>query len=331
MTTVSSDLDIPPFRPSPWLRGGHAQTVAGAFWPGRLPLYQAEPRRVLLGDGDTIVVHDDRPANWQTGGMVAVLMHGLAGCHLSPYMVRIAAKLAARGVRVLRMDLRGCGSGAALARWPYHAGRSDDVQRVVASVAEWTGGSPIVLVGFSLSGNILLKYLGEAPEIVPASVLRAVAVNPPIELERCVRTLDRFANRWYDRHFVGLLLKQLDRRRRMLPDVPLPSRPLATRRLFDFDDWYTAPIAGYGSAKYYYDRCSAGQFLPRIQVPTTILASRDDPMVPVEIFQRTLPASVRLVVADGGGHLGYIARPNSDPDTRWLDWRVVEWVTEPRV
>jgi predicted alpha/beta-fold hydrolase len=90
--TMSSWPDVPPFQPPLWLRSAHAQTVAGAFWPGRLPTYQAEPRRVLLDDGDVIVVHDDRPANWQAGGTVAVLGHGLAGCYLSPYMIRIAAR-----------------------------------------------------------------------------------------------------------------------------------------------------------------------------------------------------------------------------------------------
>jgi predicted alpha/beta-fold hydrolase len=328
VTNLPSSLGIPPFRPPLWLQGGHAQTVAGTFWPGRLPRYQAEARRVTLDDGDVIVVHDDCPPHWQPGGLVTMLIHGLAGCHLSPYMVRIAAKLAARGVRVFRMELRGCGAGAGLARWPYHAGRSDDVRRVVASVAEWTGGSPLVLVGFSLSGNILLKYLGEAPDLVLPNVSRAIAVNPPIDLERCVRTLDRFANRSYDRHFVALLLKQLDKRRRILPDAPMPAQPLRSRRLFDFDDWYTAPISGYGSAREYYERCSSAQFLPRVRVPTTVLTARNDPLVPVEVFQQqALPESVRLVIAEGGGHLGYIARANSDPDTRWLDWRVVDWVT----
>src|SRR5262245_55436276 len=122
MHTETSTL----FRPHFLLRGGHAQTLAGVFL-GRRAGESVGPRpavqcQVALADGDRIVLHDNSPSGWREGDRVALLIHGLCGCHASPYMVRIARKLTGRGVRTFRMDLRGCGAGLALARLPYHSG-----------------------------------------------------------------------------------------------------------------------------------------------------------------------------------------------------------------
>lgn len=326
-----------------WLHSGHAQTLAAALWPSRLPRYHAVSRRVELDDGDEVVVHDDCPPGWRPGDTAALLMHGLSGCHLSPLLVRLTERLAARGVRAFRFDLRGCGAGVGLARRPYHAGRSEDLASVVAAVLNWcasdssgnhgrvrgTPASPLVLVGVSLSGNILLKYLGEAAERVPAAVTRAMAINPPIDLTRSIATLAGPINRWYDRHFVGTLMHQLDDHFRHRPDAIRPAIRRRPRRLHDFDDWFTAPIGGFPNADVYYERCSAAQFMPSIRVPTLVLTSRDDPLVPAEMFEslRThWPDNVHLAIAAGGGHVGYIARRGIDPDTHWLDWRVLEFV-----
>jgi predicted alpha/beta-fold hydrolase len=302
------------------------------YWPQRLLDYRAVARWVTLDDGDVVVVHDDCPPDWQPGGVAAILLHGLTGCHLSPLMVRLADKLSARGVRVFRFDMRGCGAGMGLARKPYHAGCSDDLAQVVANVLTWCEAS-LVLIGVSLSGNILLKYLGEAPERVPDAVVAAMAINPPIDLARSVATLDGRVNRWYDRHFVGQLTRHLDEHCRRWPEATLPAgRP--PRRLYDFDDWYTAPTSGFGNAANYYERCSAAQFMPQIRVPTLVLTACDDPMVPVAMFEEShsaWPSNVHLEIVNGGGHVGYLSRRNIDPDVHWLDWRVVECVTGIRV
>ena len=326
---------LPLFRPPWWLRSAHAQTLAAAYWPARLPEHRAVARRVELEDGDAVVVHDDCPEGWSSDGRVALMTHGLGGCHRSPLLVRLATKLNERGVRVFRWDMRGCGAGVGLAGRPYHAGCSDDLRRVIASVLRWSSvgeqdaACRLTLFGVSLSGNIVLKYLGESPESVPSQIVQAIAVNPPIDLAASVRTLDGRINRMYDRHFVGSLTRHLAERARLLPDAPMPDATKPPRTLYEFDDWYTAPMSGFPDAKTYYARCSAAQFIPQIRTPTTIITSRDDPMVPVEMFAQDrvrYPEFVRLAIANGGGHVGYIARAGIDPDVHWLDWRVVELV-----
>lgn len=348
-------LELCPFLPPWWLRGAHRQTLAAGCWFGQLPEYRATPRNVALDDGDIVVVHDDCPPGWEPVDQSALLMHGLSGSHQSPVLVRLAAKLTRVGIRVFRWDMRGCGAGRGLARLPYHAGRSDDLARVLSSVVGWceTGGSdglnsavlnsvpalnPVAalrhpflnLFGVSLSGNLLLKYLGEYPDRIPAAVCRAIAVNPPIDLAHSVGALRGTLTRWYDRHFVSKLVRDVEQRRNQFPDAPMPETWKRPRGIREFDEWYTAPVSGFSTGREYYARCSAAQFMPQIQVPTTIITSRDDPMVALPMFTENIDRwspQVRLAVAAGGGHVGYIARKGIDPDEFWLDWRVVELMT----
>lgn len=334
------------FRAPWWLRNPHLQTLAAAYWPQRLAPHRAVPRFVPLSDGDTVVVHDDCPAEWAACGRAVLMMHGLGGCHRSPLLVRLTEKLTARGVRVFRLDLRGCGAGAGLARKPYHAGCSDDLAAVVEAILEWcvateaprrhrrrqnANALSLALFGVSLSGNVLLKYLGEAPDRVPPQVTQAMAVNPPIDLAASVATLSRSINRWYDRYFVRALLRHLStpgENQRATPMQP-GGWTVPPRTLFEFDDLYTAPMSGFVDAADYYRRCSAAQFLPAIRVPTLVLTSRDDPMVPASMFTGpavTWPGTVQLKVVNEGGHVGYLACRSADPDRHWLDWRIIEWL-----
>jgi predicted alpha/beta-fold hydrolase len=323
-------IEFKPFVPHPLFRGGHVQTLAGTYLPGQRSVDMSTCHRVQLDDGDVVILHDTRPPLWRAGDRAALLMHGLAGCHQSGYMVRIAEKLKAAGVRAFRLDHRGCGAGEGLARYPYNAGRSEDALAALKAIGALCPGSPTAIVGFSLSGNIVLKLLGEAPERLPDFVDRAMAVNPPIDLAAAVECIRRPSCRMYDRHFVGLLYQQVLRHQRIVADPPAHRMERRPRELFEFDDLYTAAVCGYRGAADYYARCSAIQFVSRIELPTLVLAAGDDPLVPARVLEAApWPVPVKLHVAAGGGHLGYIARGGLDRDRRWMDWRVVDWVTAP--
>jgi uncharacterized protein len=318
---------IPPFRPSALLASAHAQTLAGVYLPGGRYDYRAQQHCVPLADGDQLVLHDDTPPGWQAGDRVALLIHGLSGCHTSGYMQRIAHKLSARGVRTFRMDLRGCGAGEGLARLPYHSGRSEDAVAALLAMARLAPDSPATLVGFSLGGNIALKLAGELG-LEPCGHLDSVmSVCPPADLAACSRQIQLRRNRPYDRYFVKRLLKQLDARRRATPDAHDATFPRPPRTLWEFDNGFTAVVCGFGTADDYYARASSLPLASQIQLPTLILASRDDPMIPpAPLENASLPAAVRLHMTDRGGHLGFVGRRGVDPDRRWMDWRVVEWV-----
>ncbi len=320
--------ELPPFRPIRFFRNGHMQTILGAYCPARTPRYTAVRHETKLNDGDRVLLHDDLPASWNPGDPVVLLVHGLSGSHASPYVGRTAAKLNARGIRTFRMDLRGCGAGRNLAVRPLHAGRSEDAAAALATIASLCPGSPIDAVAFSMGANILLKMAGEMDANAPEYVRTIIAVAPPVDLAITCQNLSIGWNAMYDRSFVRALLRHIENRHDELPNaepIRLSRRP---RRVYEFDDWVTAPLSGFAGADDYYTQASSAPYLPNIHVPTLILAAADDPLVPVRMFEQcSLSPSVELHVTEYGGHVGYVGIAGCDPDRRWLEWRIVEQVT----
>lgn len=330
----SSDRSrFPAFQPHPLLTNPHAQTVAGVYLPGSQPVYRATPHYVQMADGDQLVLHDDAPSGWRPGDRVVLLIHGLGGSHRSGYMARIAWKLNQRGLRTFRMDMRGFGAGFGLARHPFHGGRSGDLAAAAELIARLCPGSPVTLVGFSLGAGMIIKLLGEL-SLEPGKVRgtgavdSAVAICPPLDLLHCSRRMSEPGNRLYNRHFLALLVNQLHRHRRARPDSGLCALVCRPRSVYEFDDQFTGPACGFGSADNYYHQVSAGNFLRHVRLPCLVVKAADDPLVDYhDPRDLDLPACVEWETTVSGGHLGFIARRGLLPDRRWMDWRVVDWVT----
>lgn len=310
------------------MRCGHRQTVLGAFGRGGRSPHRASTQAVGLSDGDALVIHDDSPEQWCPGDPVAVLVHGLGGDHRSGYMVRIAAKLNRRGVRVIRVDQRGCGASQALSRKAFHAGRTSDIADVLDWVTETCPRAPLALVGFSLGGNAALKLMGETDHSRTWNLRSVIAVAPPIDLAYCSQNLCKPERRFYDRRFVRKLCRQLHWRCRWVAGVEEPPPGFRPRSVFEFDDQYTAVVSGFRGAQDYYVRSSAAPLLKSIGIETKILVSKDDPVVPSEIFDELQDCDhLQIVKTRYGGHMGYLGVKGIDPDRRWMDWRIVNWVT----
>jgi predicted alpha/beta-fold hydrolase len=313
------------FRPLPLLSNPHVQTLLGYWLPGpRCPAPQRQ-HVVWLPDGDGLVLHDNIPPGWQPGEAMALLVHGLTGSHASGHIKRLAALLLPRGVRVVRMDQRGTGKGLALARGSYHAGRSADIRAALEAMHNWSPVSPLLLIGVSLGGNLVLKMAAEAADDPVPGLVRVAALAPPVDLEACARLLELPRNRIYEIRFVRDLLREAHRRQRIFPDQPaisLPT-PLTIRK---FDDLYTAPRAGFADAHEYYRRSSSAPLIPHISVPTLILTARDDPFIAVEPFDELkVPAHITVRVVSHGGHMGFLGWDGAG-GIRWGNRRVVEWI-----
>lgn len=323
---VGSDCEVPAFEPHPWLRNGHAQTIAGRYLPsGSLDL-PSTGHEVPLADGDRLSVLESIPENWRPGDPVAVLVHGLAGCARSPYVVRLARMLMGMGVWVARMNLRGAGSGFGLARGIYHAGRTEDLRAVVAWLAGRAPRSSIALVGFSLGAGLTLKLAAEVAERELDGLDCVIAANPPIDLAACAQAMQRPENRIYDWNFVRWLLAQVDRLHRRFPELGEPALG-RVHSVYDFDDRYTAPRNGFASADDYYARSSTLRLLPRIELPGLVVHSADDPFIPSEPFRRAgFPPSLTFELTPRGGHLGYLSRSRWQGGRRWLDARLATWL-----
>ncbi|MFL5245634.1 MAG: YheT family hydrolase [Gemmataceae bacterium] len=317
------------FRPLPLLGNGHIQTLLGTLFTGRALSDPAREHRITLADGDTLAFHDNAPPQWRAGDPIVLLVHGLGGSHRSRHVQRIARLLLPYGLRVMRVDLRGSGSGLPLARRSYHGGCSDDVRAVAATIVKSNPGSPLIAVGLSLGGNIVLKMAGEADEYPVPNLERVAALAPPIDLKSCAALLARPQCRLYERHFLKDLVAEAHIRQTYFPDLPPLNFPRhITMRVFD--EVYTAPRCGFIDALDYYRRSSSLPLLERIQVPTLILTARDDPFIAVEPFESlSLPFHIKVRIQNYGGHLGFLG-PDGAGGYRWAERRIVDWVVGQR-
>ncbi len=313
------------FRPPWYLRNRHVQTILGHLLCGPPVRHPTIKHRVPVSDGDQLVLHDSVPDGWRPGEPIAVLVHGLSGCHDSGHLRRLARRLLPRGVRVVRVDLRGCGDGLPLARRGYHAGCSDDVRAVLATVHAWSPSSPVLLVGISLGGNVVLKLAGETEAHPVPGLARVAALGPPIDLHRCAALMGHPRNRLYNLHFARDLVDQALRRQRYFPDLPPVSFPRRTT-IRRFDDLYTAPRSGFRDTDDYYTRAASAPHLRHVRLPTLILTARDDPFIAVGPFEEVqLPAAVELRIVDRGGHLGFLG-DDGDGGFRWAERRAADWL-----
>jgi predicted alpha/beta-fold hydrolase len=317
------------FRPLPLLGNPHVQTVLGAYLPGAGCPRPKRQHLVRLPDGDALLLHENAPPTWKPGDPVALLLHGLTGDHASPHIRRKAARFLERGVRTFRMDMRGAGLGLPLARGSYHSGRTEDVRAALAEMAAIAPGSPQLLAGMSLGGNVALKLAGELSEHPVPGLARVAVIAPPIDLERCSVLLMLPRNRVYERRFVRALLRDARLRHGHFPDSALPAFPdRLTVRLFD--DLYTAPRNGFRDALDYYRRASSFPLIARIPVPTLILTARDDPFIAVEPFEELrLPGHVELHILPRGGHVGFVGWDGAG-GVHWGERRLVEWMVQER-
>jgi len=323
-------MDAPRFIPHPMLPSGHMQTIAAGYITGHSRPYRAAQYQVDLGDGDRIVLHDDRPECWQPQDRVALFLHGVSGCHGSPYMIRIGGKLNDVGVRTFRMDMRGCGAGARLAQHPGHAGRSEDARAAILKIHELCPSAPLTIIGFSMGGNISLKLAGEVGHQQLGNLDSVVAVAPPIDLVLCGENIEVGLNRIYSRSFSRRLFRFIHAQREQMPRLAeLSLRPTPTS-VVDFDNRFTAPLSGFRDVWDYYAQSSAMPRMNDITLPTLIVTAEDDPVIPAKMFQRAvLSPSTELLLTEQGGHCAHIARSRGDDlDRWWMDWRVVDWIRQ---
>lgn len=316
------------FHAHPLLRGGHLQTIFAFVYSAAPSLPQAETLRVQLSDGDELGVVVDHPPHAGPDTPIVYLIHGLGGCSDSAYKLRIAHKLNVLGYRVARHNHRGCGALARQAKGIYHSGSVSDVLAGLKALAERWPEAPLLAVGFSLSGTILLNLLGtrrEALRELP-QLKAAMAVCAPIDLTLSSAALSRPDNKVYDVYYAKILVKRL--LDQGLIDRDFARTYLQAARLRQIDEVVTAPFGGFRDVNDYYHRCSPRHSASFIELPTLILAAADDPIVPANsVTEAAYSPAVQLSLQSSGGHLGFISRaPTPLGDRRWLDFAVIDWV-----
>lgn len=323
------EFDPSQFRSHRLIRGGHLQTI---FSVGRS---EVSPQNTVqhiveLPDKDAVVLHDDQPTGWKPGQTSLLLIHGLSGCHGSPYMIRLANRFVAAGWRTFRMDMRGCGAAWGLARQLNHAGRSEDVLLGLDHIAGLTRSGAIHAFGVSLGANQLLRAMGrigQGSDSRPdwfGRLKRIAAVVPPLDLQRCSDNMQRWSRRPYNYYFIRQLLARVPKLVGQRDDCQrflAGPRPSTLREL---DDQMTAPMSGFADAAEYYAHASSCNVLAGNRVETLIVAAQDDPIVPIDCFTNVadeLPPTTKLLISPGGGHNGFIGPAKQS----WLDSCMTDW------
>lgn len=302
-------LTLPEFAPRwPWI-GGDLQTIRNWLVKPRPPLdaWPVEPLDFDMADGTGDVLHGllQRPAEDHRRPLV-VLVHGLTGSSESSYMRVTAWHLLRAGYPVLRLNLRGAGPGRGRTRQFYHAGRSADLDRVLRSLGPDLARHGVVLVGYSLGANLVLKYLAEQGTHAP--VMAGAAISAPIDLHAAQRRIAAPRNRVYHRHLLG----QMKRERSADVDSGI-------RTILDFDNRVVAPHNGFKDALDYYRRSSAAPMLGAIRRPTLVIHAADDPWIPIDAYRDIAWGGNPMLLprlARSGGHVGFHARGLAMP---WHD------------
>ena len=307
---------VPEFRErAPWW-GGDLQTLRNALVKSPKPSEDCNRNRLILpmadGSGDTLSALLEQPKQRPSATRpLIVIVHGLAGAEDSAYMQASAAHWLSRNHSVLRINLRGAGPSRESCRFRYHAGRTRDLDDALTALREnapETCSGGIVLVGFSLGGNMLLKFLAEFPET--PGIRAAASVSAPIDLSAGSRRLHSRRNFFYQRSLLrGLQEESLGGK----AEVSESHRQaiLAARSIYEFDDAFVAPCNGFADAEDYYARSSALGFLEGIRTPTLLIHAFNDPWIPSSSYSgydwKKNPKVQPCLVA-GGGHVGFHCR-----------------------
>jgi predicted alpha/beta-fold hydrolase len=298
------------FLPASGLGNRHVQTV----WTS---LLRRRPTGVMvqelwrLPDGDPLTVHfvADQP-----GRPSVLVMHGLEGSANARYVTGLLDRVRAAGWNGAAFDFRSCGAAAAqhqpAARGLYHAGKTDDLAFVAERLLRRWPGTPLGVVGFSLGGNVALKWLGETGAANPLTA--AVTVSVPYDLGACAAAIDApgFWSHIYRERFLRSLRRKARGAIANHPGVLDPDAIAACRTFADYDGAVIARLFGFASAQDYWARCSSRGFLAQIRRPTLLISAADDPFIPVSAVPRDLIAqnpALTLHLADRGGHVGFVA------------------------
>ena len=311
------------FKPAWWLRNPHMQTLWPRFMRRQEPL-PLRSERLELPDGDFVDLAWSNVGN----GSIVVVFHGLEGGAASPYAQGILRAVGRRGWHGVLMHFRGC-SGE-LNRLPrsYHSGETGDIAYFIGVLRERYPKVPIAAIGYSLGGNVLLKYLGERGG--NAGLAAAVAVSVPFLLGDSADRLDRGFSRFYQKLLLTSLKLKTEAKFKRMPS-PVPLDGVASCRSFrQFDDLVTAPLHGFKNAAEYYARSSSRQYLRGIAIPTLILHSADDPLMTPAVIptDAELAPCVRFELSNGGGHVGFVTGTWPWAERYWLEERIPRFLTD---
>lgn len=289
------------YAPSLLFRSGHLNTLYPSLFRKQIiPDY----KRLQLETLDKDFLHVDMLKD--NRNRIAVLCHGLEGSSTSNYIIGTGKLLAEQGWDIAAINYRGCSGVMNRQLRMYHSGATDDLDQVIQYLIGYY--DEIALVGFSLGGNLVIKYCGERGSDLDSKIVACIAASVPLDLEAGSMHLGKSANWLYTMNFLKTLSQKVRAKHQQFPGK-IDLRPMKhIKTVYDFDDAFTGPLHGFASAHDYYSQCSSKNFLNGLTIPTIIINALDDPFLPEECYPESydLPSQVTAMTTKNGGHVGWV-------------------------
>jgi uncharacterized protein len=323
------------FSPRRLLNNGHVMTLAGNFLPRHWSL--PEPEDLLVEVEGPVAGHESygpthvlchchwQPAEVRDHRLPVVLVHGLEGSSNSQYVLGNATRAWAAGCNVVRMNMRSCGGTDRFSPAIYHSGCSQDVARVVEEIVSRQGLQAVALIGYSMGGNLVLKYAGELGASAPSVLKAAVGISPLMDLAASSAALHEPRNRFYEKYFLRSMIDRIRRKAELFPEMYLPFYASGMlRRLHsmrDFDEQVVARFGGFADADDYYHSVASSRVASELTVRTLIVHSLDDPFIRMlaETRQTLIDnPHVNFIETQHGGHCAFLA-PAAGYDGYWAE------------
>ncbi|MFS4468868.1 YheT family hydrolase [Maribacter sp. 2210JD10-5] len=304
MPIVPSNYN-PPFL----FKNGHFSTIYAGILR-KIDGFKQKRERIDLPDGDFLDL--DWSFSHQKTTKLTILLHGLEGNAQRPYITGSAKQLNTHNIDACAVNFRGCSGEVNRLYSSYHSGATEDLAAVIEHILSLKKYEEIYLKGFSLGGNLILKYLGEDRSISP-NIKMAVTVSVPCNLYNSLKALLTPKNKLYSNRFKKHLIAKLKLKQNVFPDLLSDSDLKKIITLKDFDDIYTSRAHGFVDALDYYAKCSCLQFLPNIQIPTLIINAKNDSFLGPECYPYAAAEqnpNLYLEVPKYGGHVGFYGKNN---------------------
>ncbi|MFD2550735.1 YheT family hydrolase [Bizionia sediminis] len=297
------------YKPAFYFKKGFVSTVySGIVRQVNQPLDRQE--RLVLADGDFIDL-DWHYAKTNSDALI-IILHGLEGNAQRAYVKGTAKTFTENGVDALCVNFRGCSGEINKLYRSYHSGDTDDLKAVINHVLTLEKYTKLYLKGFSLGGNVILKYLGEGNQI-PKQLIAGIAVSVPCQLAGAAAELHRLKNKLYHDRFKQNLIAKLQVKQQRHPDKISTKEIASIKTLYDFDTIYTAKAHGFLSAEDYYEKSSSLQFLNHIETPTLLINALNDSFLSAACYpvkQAQQNPNLFLEMPKYGGHVGFIDKKN---------------------
>lgn len=315
------------FKPAWWFCNAHMQTIAPLIIRRRLRVPTIEEVLVFPDDDFTELAWTERP---ETGSRkpIVIILHGLAGSKDSAYIKGMLRAVQREGWIGVLMHFRGCGRQKNNRASAYHSGETGDIRYFLQVLKERYPCVPLAAVGFSLGGNVLVKYLGE--EQHNSHLVAGVSVSAPLDLADCSRRINQRLSKIYQKYLLMPLKQGMKEKQACFQDeYPLGKEEIKRiKTMWQFDHQITAPLFNFPDAETYYVQSSGKPFLKRIQTPCLMIHSADDPFMTKACIPEAheLSASVIFELSQRGGHLGFVAGDNLKNPVFWCETRVPEFL-----